>query len=77
MCFALHKGALLLGYILRDGISGFKVYVNSACVQNTVVFSKEVVPVYIHTGSAVPDLILLNSWYFRLFNGWVYSRISA
>lgn len=47
MCFVLHKKALLLGHILRNGISGSRIYINSAGEQNTEVFSKDVGPVYI------------------------------
>ena len=55
MYFAPHKHAVFLGYILRNGMSGCRIHANSFCLENAVVFSREVVLVYIHTTSAVSD----------------------
>ena len=57
MCFAVLMRALLSGCTLRNGISGYRPYVNSACAQTTLVFSKEVGPGDIDPGSTASDLI--------------------
>lgn len=77
MYFAPHKHALFLGYIHRNGISGYRKYANSVCLESDIVFSREVVPVYFHTSTAGPHVLVLpNSCYFSLLNEWVYSDVS-